>query len=81
MKIDKKAEMPATVAPQTRAIRRKKISASTKSAPPTASQRDTGEVSEGARARQVAVEALKQIPATRTEKVERLKVAIKAGTY
>ena len=81
MKIDKKTDVPPTVTPQAQAMRRKKLSTYTKSTPPAAGRGDSVEVSEAARARQVATESLKQFPATRTEKVERLKSAIKTGTY
>ncbi len=80
MKIERNTDAPQTVTPQTQAIRRKKPSPSTKIAPREVTG-DAVEISEAARAHQVATEALKHAPAIRTGKVERLKAAIKTGTY
>ncbi len=79
MRIDKKANASPTQAPQAQPIRQRKVNPTR--AEPKTDASDAVEISEAARARQVATDALKQMPPVRTEKVERLKRAIKTGSY
>ncbi len=87
MKIDNNTPIPKPIPAAGQADRaakaRKAGKAYAKSAPaPTApAGTDRVEVSDTGRAMQVAMEALKQTPPTRADKVAELKAKIKDGTY
>jgi negative regulator of flagellin synthesis FlgM len=80
MKIKSPDGMPPNIALETKAVRRNKTGKAVGAARPTP-RGDEVSLSDTAKARQVAAAALQSHPEIRSAKVERLKAAIKAGTY
>lgn len=84
MKVQNSEGSPRNLATASHAAKAKKAAKADKQPPAEAStnvRTDRLEISDQARALKTAADALKKLPEIRTDKVERLKAEIKAGTY